>query len=138
MSERPPRPITILDGMLLVGVTSVALAWCRAYLQWLEQWDANLVPIIRYAQYRGSALCPFLTLYSLTVLGVRLRASRAHRRRLWREPGFLVGVAAVFVVALNVIIVAVKVGNRVFLMPGVPTTHTLYEDLIFLTTTVRL
>lgn len=103
----PPRPFRISDALVLVAATGIGLAGCRFWLSASEAardglWptgDESLVVSLRITARWALPISSILLLsWTTAILMLRLRAPRPRRGRLWCQPGFLAGVAAVSVV----------------------------------------
>jgi hypothetical protein len=105
------RRFTLLDAMVLVAATAVGLAWARANrasMAALIAWQA--LPGRPTASFSLSIrlpnnVLPFLAVWTVALLAVRLGRPSPRYRRLVRRPGF----AACYAVVLGLVIVAVEV-----------------------------
>jgi hypothetical protein len=84
------RRFTILDAMILVGVTSVGLAWNRWAFQHFSTFDGpfdRLPSIHKLFNLLMWNLVPHLALWSLAILVLGLRGPRAPFRAIVKRPG---------------------------------------------------
>jgi hypothetical protein len=105
MRPRTPRPFRISDCLVLVAASGVGLAGCRFLfslrdLVWGDLWKTSnssaYSTVLAIAIGTAPLVSVLLACLTLAVLTLRLTPPRPHRRRLWRQPGFLACVAVAF------------------------------------------
>ena len=99
MSNHDQRRFTLLDGMIFVAATGVALGWERVYLNYLHA-RFVLVQLPGYILINFYLLgsIPFLVIYALVLLARSLRTFRLPMHRMARRPG----IVACFAIMLGV------------------------------------
>ena len=98
------RRFTLLDGMVFVAATGVALGWERAYLTFVA---THLAAMPRYMvmKYYLYGIAPFLVMYALILLILSLKLFPSSIRRVARRPGTI----ACFAIMLGVIAAGLSV-----------------------------
>ena len=88
MNSTFKRRLSISDGIILVATTAVALACVREFeSQALSGWQSS-----GWARRLQASVWAALPL-TLALIPLRLRQPRPRRQLLWRQPGWLVGIA---------------------------------------------
>jgi hypothetical protein len=107
---RPPRVFTLIDAMTLVGATAVGLAGTQhGWKYWGYGWFWNLdrgwtaAAILRRLPTLLALGLPALIAFTAAILALRLRRPRPLIRRALLQPGASACVAALSVVAVEVI-----------------------------------
>ena len=92
------RKLTLLDGMIFVAATGVALGWERVYLTFVA---TRLAAMSRYMvmKYYLYGIVPFLVMYALILLILSLKPFPSPIRSVARRPGTI----ACFAIMLGVI-----------------------------------
>lgn len=112
MPPRPTKRPVLLDLIVFVAATAVALAWMRAYLQGVAEFPA--LPRHLEIQLMSYGQAPFLGMYSLALLiRMTLHRPRPPLRRLMRRPAMV----ACTVAALGFAIAAGSALARLCLRP---------------------
>jgi hypothetical protein len=98
------RKLTLLDGMIFVAATGVALGWERVYLAFVA---THLAAMPRYMvmKYYLYGLVPFLVMYAAILLILSLKLFPSPIRSLARRPGTI----ACFAIMLGVIAAGLSV-----------------------------
>jgi hypothetical protein len=105
MAAPSPRRFTLLDAVILVGATAVAIAWSRTFVARLNGPPRFSDPDLwGYAVEVLAASLPFSLLWTGALAALRLRNPRPLRRHLARQPGTA---ACAAVIAASAIVVLV-------------------------------
>ena len=109
------RKFTLLDGMIFIAATAVALGWERVYLTYVStQFVFSSMPRPFVIRLYFAGIAPFLVMYALTLLGRGLRAPRPPIRRLARRPGMAACLAIALGVAVAGLCVPVQLAVSAF------------------------
>ena len=105
MGDSSCRRFTVLDALILIGATGVALAWIRhglrvgdVELEFTFR-DRSPTRVLASLWVWISAALPLPAIATPTVLGLRLRRPRPRRARLARQPGLVACIAALVAMA---------------------------------------
>src|SRR5690242_18723380 len=91
-TDAPRRRFTLLDGMTLIAATALAIAWERPFLPRIVQNFRRFTSWTAWETWEGGVmtlmtLLPFVALWTLALILLRLRRPRPALRRLARQPG---------------------------------------------------
>src|SRR5262249_25636542 len=105
MQNPPRRDFTLVDAMALVAATAAGMAWIRTNYDWpffFQTWwsFSSKGFVLQTGSHTIRFLWPFLLAWTLTVLILRFRCPRPHRRLLTRQPGLVACCAATLATAL--------------------------------------
>jgi hypothetical protein len=98
------RKFTLLDGMIFVAATGMALGWGRVYLTFVATHLAAAPRYMMIKQY-VYGIVPFFVMYALVLLILSLKLSPSPIRGLARRPGTI----ACFAVMLGVLAAGLSV-----------------------------
>lgn len=102
MDDAPRRAFTIRDGAILLGATALAVAWIREFAvnALASPPGAAAGEIWRFGAALAFVGLPFVLLWSIALVAIRLTGPRPRRRRLAGAPG----IAACTAVTLGTIL----------------------------------
>ena len=100
-----PRTFHVSDAIVLVAATAIGLAVFKPYFATMTplSWTPPVTFAPRFTGWiSGLWVClvlasPFTTVWTLAILGLRLRQPRPRWNRLVRQPGLVAGLMAAFV-----------------------------------------
>lgn len=87
MNSTFKRRLSISDGIILVATTAVSLACVREFEMQARLWQSHA-----WARLLQASVWAALPL-TLALIPLRLRQPRPWKRHLWRQPGWLAGIA---------------------------------------------
>ncbi len=120
------RPFTLMDAMILIAATAVALPGARIMMIGIgvaspgESLSGALIDLCADGDYKGAgALLAYLSAlvaaaWTVAVIPLRLRRPRPPWRRLGRQPGFIAASAAALALTLLILVIA-----RAWMVKGV-------------------
>jgi hypothetical protein len=101
MTKCSPRTFTVFDTMMLVGATGCGFALYRHMrIDWMLRGPRGLLGLIVHVL--AEMPLPFMIMWTVALLGLRLRQPRPALRRLARQPGLVACGAAMLALILEV------------------------------------
>jgi hypothetical protein len=109
MNQNNGRRFGLLDVIILVAATGIGLAFWRG-LQGSPVWTALPSDSLQWYWFQALGTITILVPLSLALLVLALRPPRPRLRRVARRPAPVVGLAALLVLALNVVVLLTVMG----------------------------
>jgi hypothetical protein len=119
MSALPTRKFTLLDAMILLAATAIAIAWSREMMSGVvifrpiprsslsfrepEIWGQLLkrFPLSTWFQLGVRGAVPFLATWTVTILGLSLRQPRQQFGEVTRQPGVAASCVGTMAMAID-------------------------------------